>query len=404
MTPAARGMEFGLFVPPMHYPRQNPTRALQRDLEMITFAESVGFKEAWIGEHHSSGHEIIGPNDLFIAAALQRTKTMRLGTGVVSLPYHNPFHVAERAVMLDHLAQGRFTLGVGPGSLPTDAAMLGIPWSETRTRMVEAWEAIYHLLTSPDPLTVETEWFTLHEAALQIAPYSRPTMDLAFTAMESPFGPSLAGKYGAGLISLSGVSATGFASLARHWGVVEEQAAEHGQSVDRRHWGVVTMIHVAETREQAKREVERQLPAFAAYSAGVSERTFEWMTPDPDAPVPQGPPTIDDIIAAFGSTHIACIGTPDDAIEMINRMVEVTGGFGKLLLFGGTDWTSQDALYRGLELFSREVFPAFQGSWDAPVRSMERVLATREDRVAEQRASIRAAQQRYAGDKVGTQA
>jgi limonene 1,2-monooxygenase len=280
--------------------------------------------------------------------------------------------------------------------------MLGIPWSETRKRMVESWEAIHHLLTSDLPLTLETEWFTLHDAALQVAPYSVPTMDIAFTAMESPFGPSLAGKYGAGLISLSGVSAKGFASLARHWSVVEEQAAEHGQTVDRRNWGVVTMIHVAETREQAKLEVERQLPAFAAYSAGVSERTFEWLQPDTDAPVPEGPPTIDEIIAAFGSTHIACIGTPDDAIEMINRIVDVTGGFGKLLLFAGTDWTDQQALNRHLELFSREVFPAFQGTSAPLIRAMERALATREERVAEQRASISEAQRSYGSEKVGS--
>jgi len=395
-------MEFGLFIPPQHYPRQNPTRAIQRDLETIQYAESVGFDEAWVGEHHSSGHEIIGPNDIFLAAAIERTSRIKLGTGVVSLPYHHPFHVAERAVLLDHLAQGRFKFGVGPGSLPSDAAMLGIPWSETRKRMVESWEAIHHLLTSEEPLTVETDWFTLHEAALQLEPYSHPTMDISFTAMESPFGPSLAGKYGAGLISLTGVSAKGFAAMSRHWGVVEEQAAEHGQTVDRSNWGVVTMIHVAETREQAKREVERGLPGFAAYSAGISERTFEWLQPDPDAPVPEGPPTIDDIIAAFGSTHIACIGTPDDAIEMISRIVDVTGGCGKILLFAGTDWSDQQALHRHLELFSREVFPAFQGSSRSLVRAMERALATREERVAEQRASISEAQRSYGSEKVGS--
>jgi len=398
MSTEARRMEFGLFVPPMHYPRQNPTRALQRDLEMLQYADSLGFHEAWIGEHHSSGYEIIGPSDLFVATAIERTKRIRIGTGVVSLPYHHPFHVAERAVMLDHLSMGRTMLGVGPGSLPTDAAMLGIAWSETRKRMVESWQAIHHLLTSEEPLTMETDWFTLRDAALQLQPYSSPTMEIAFTAMESPFGPSMAGKYGSSLISLSGTTASGFAALSRHWSVVEEQAAEHGQAVDRANWGLVTMIHVAETREQAKLEVSRGLPGFAAYSAGISERTFEWLEPGEDAPPPTGPPTIDDLIAAFGATHIACIGTPDDAIEMIQNLVEVSGGFGKLLLFVGTDWTSQEALFRGLELFSREVMPAFQGSSAPMLRSMERVMATRDERVATQRKSIKAAQEAYTSD------
>ncbi len=396
MSTARKRMEFGMFIPPMHYARQNPTRAIHRDLEMIQYAESLGFTEAWIGEHHSGGSEIIGPSDLFIAAAVERTKRIRLGTGVVSLPYHHPFHVAERAVMLDHLSMGRTMLGVGPGSLPSDAAMLGVPWAETRKRMVESWKAVHHLLTSDEPLTTQTEWFTLRDAMLQLKPYSDPTMEFAFTAMESPFGPSMAGRYGAGMLSLSATTARGYAALSRHWSVVEEEAARHGTVVDRSNWRVVVMLHVAETREQARREVERGLPLFAAYSAGISERTFEWLAPAPGAPAPTGPPSLDDIIGLLGGTKIACIGTPADAIEMIENLVKATGGFGKVLLFLGTDWTSQEALFRGLELFAREVMPHFDGSSASTVRAAERAVATRERRVAEQRASIKAAQDSYA--------
>ncbi|MCW2748256.1 MAG: hypothetical protein JWP10_1398 [Nocardioidaceae bacterium] len=391
-------LEFGLFVPPMHYMKQNPTRALWRNLEMLEYADSLGFHEAWIGEHHSGGAEIIGSPEVFIGSAIQRTTQMRLGTGVASLPYHHPFHVAERAVLLDHLSRGRTMLGVGPGSLPTDASMIGVPWADTRKRMVESWEAIHHLLTSDEPLTMETDWFTLRDAILQVEPYSLPTMEVAFTAMESPFGPSMAGKYGSSLISLSGTTASGFGALGRHWSVVEAEAAKHNQSVDRKNWGVVVMMHVAETREQAKKEVERQLPAFAAYSALISERTFEWLEADPDAPEPEGEPTIQDIIDAFGGTKIACIGTPDDAIEMITNLQEVTGGFGRLLMFTGTDWTNQEALYRGLELTAREVMPAFQGSSTRPERAAQRSIETRAEKIAEQRASIRLANEKYAAE------
>ncbi|CAN5210968.1 LLM class flavin-dependent oxidoreductase [soil metagenome] len=391
-------LEFGLFVPPMHYMKQNPTRALWRDLEMLEYADSLGYHEAWIGEHHSGGAEIIGSPEVFIGSAIQRTTQMRLGTGVASLPYHHPFHVAERAVLLDHLSRGRTMLGVGPGSLPTDASMIGVPWADTRKRMVESWEAIHHLLTSDEPLTMETDWFTLRDAVLQVEPYSLPTMEVAFTAMESPFGPSMAGKYGSSLISLSGVAASGYGALGRHWSVVEAEAEKHGQTVDRKNWGVVVMMHVAETREQAKKEVERQLPAFAAYSALISERTFEWLEGDPDAPEPTTEPTTQDLIDAFGSTNIACIGTPDDAIEMISKLQEVTGGFGRLLMFTGTDWTNQEALYRGLELTAREVMPAFQGSSTRPERAAQRSIETRAEKIVLQRASIRAANEKYAAE------
>lgn len=394
-VPRTPGLGFGLFVPPMHKVRSSPTRSLQRDLELIAYAETLGFEEAWVGEHHSGGSEIVGPTEVFLAAAAQRTTRIRLGSGVVSLPYHHPFHVAERAVLLDHLSMGRSMLGVGPGSLPTDAAMIGVPWGETRRRMLESWEAVHHLLTSPQPLTVKTDWFELRDAALQLAPYSAE-LPIAFTAMESPFGPSLAGRYGAGLLSLSATSATGYAALGRHWGVVEEQAAAHGQTVDRRNWRIVTMVHVAETRDQARREVAVGLPGFAAHSAQVSERTLKWMEADPDDPAPTAPPTIDELVDGFGGTRIACIGTPDDAIAMIEALQAETGGFGSALLYLGTDWTTPEALHRGLELFSREVMPHFQGSWDALDRSRERVVATREERLREQRESIEAAGRDYA--------
>jgi limonene 1,2-monooxygenase len=277
--------------------------------------------------------------------------------------------------------------------------MLGIPWSETRSRMTEAWEAIHHLLTSEEPLTAKSEWFTLNDAVLQMQPYSDPAMEFAFTAMESPFGPSMAGRYGAGLISLSATTASGYGALGRHWSVVEEQAAKYGQVADRRNWRITVMLHVAETREQAKAEVARGLPDYAAYTAGVSERTFEWLSSEGDTAGPQEPPTVDDLIEAFGGTHIACIGTPEDAVSMIQNLVTVTGGFGKVLLFSGTDWTSQEAQNRGLELFAREVMPAFQGSWDPLLRSRDRAIATRAERVAEQRASIDAARARYSGQQ-----
>jgi limonene 1,2-monooxygenase len=387
-------MEFGLFIPPQHYPQQNPTRALQRDLETIEFAERMGFAEAWIGEHHSSGHEIISSPEVFVASALERTKRMRVGTGVVSLPYHHPFHVASRAVQLDHLAQGRFMFGVGPGSLPSDAAMLGVPWPETRSRMVEAFEAVHHLLTSQEPLTMDAGWFELNEAVLQLRPFSRPLMPIAFTAMESPFGPSLAGKYGAGLISLSATTASGYGALGRHWSVVEEQAEVHEQVVSRDEWRVAVMLHIAETREQAIREVERGLPRWAYYGAAVSERTFEWL--DRNGEAPASPPTIEQLVEAMGGTKIICIGTPEDAIEMIEGLVEATGGFGTLLLLVGDDWASQEAANRSLELFAREVMPVFQDSSTSLVGAMTRAQEHRQAHISEQRASIDAARETYA--------
>ena len=118
-------MRFGVFLAPYHEPGENPTLALERDLELIVRLDELGFDEAWVGEHHSTGWETIASPEIFLAVAAERTRHIRLGTGVVSLPYHHPLMVADRIVLLDHLTRGRINFGVGPGGHLTDARMLG---------------------------------------------------------------------------------------------------------------------------------------------------------------------------------------------------------------------------------------------------------------------------------------
>src|SRR3954452_16940832 len=160
-------MRFGLFMAPFHPTGQNPTLALERDLDLLEHLDRLGFHEAWIGEDHSGGYEIIASPEVFIAAAAQRTKYLRLGSGVNSLPYHHPLLLADRFVLLDHLTRGRVMLGCGPGQLTSDAHMLRIEADEQRPRMHQALEAIMHLLRSDELLTMETDWFTIQDARLQ---------------------------------------------------------------------------------------------------------------------------------------------------------------------------------------------------------------------------------------------
>ena len=109
-------LRHGIFLPPFHPVEENPTACLDRDLELMVWLDRLGFDEAWIGEHHSAGFEIIASPEVFIAAAAQRTRHIRLGTGVSSLPYHHPLMLADRMVLLDHLTRGRVMLGAGPGA------------------------------------------------------------------------------------------------------------------------------------------------------------------------------------------------------------------------------------------------------------------------------------------------
>ena len=235
-------LRFGVFITPFHPIGQSPTVALEYDMERMVALDRLGFDEAWFGEHHSGGYELIACPEVFIAAAAERTKHIRLGTGVVSLPYHHPLMVADRWVLLDHLTRGRVMFGTGPGALPSDAYMMGIDPVEQRRMMQESLEAILALFrAAPDErIDRHSDWFTLRDAQLHIRPYTWPYPEISTAAMISPSGPRLAGALGTSLLSLSMSVPGGYAALENTWEVVVDQAAKSGRDEpDRADWRVL---------------------------------------------------------------------------------------------------------------------------------------------------------------------
>jgi limonene 1,2-monooxygenase len=322
-------MRFGLFMAPFHPTGQNPTLALERDLDLIEHLDRIGFHEVWIGEHHSGGYEIISSPEVFIAAAAARTKYIRLGSGVNSLPYHNPLMLADRFVLLDHLTRGRAMLGCGPGQLTSDAHMLGIPADMQRPRMDEALDVIMALFRG-ETVTRQTDWFNLQDARLQLKPYSEPGIEVAVAASISPTGAKAAGTYGTGLLSIAATTKQGFDAINTHWQTWNDVAARNGNTADREKWRLVGPMHLAETKEQARADVAYGIVPFSKYFTHV---------------LPAGPTrgdTPEEIIANTDEDGFAVIGTPDDAIEKIQSLVDESGGFGTFLLFGH-DWATPAA-------------------------------------------------------------
>ncbi|HET6792829.1 MAG TPA: LLM class flavin-dependent oxidoreductase [Acidimicrobiales bacterium] len=358
-------LRFGIFLAPFHPSGQNPTLALERDLELVVRLDQLGYDEAWFGEHHSAGYEIIASPEVFIAAASQRTSHIRLGTGVSSLPYHHPLMLADRMVLLDHLTRGRVMLGVGPGALPSDAYMMGIDPNRQREMMEEALEGILALLDGSEPVNRDYDWFTLRDARLQLRPYTHPRFEVAVAAQVSPAGPRAAGRFGLGLLSIGATSSGGFDVLGAHWNVMEERAAEFGTVVDRRKWRLVGPMHLAPTEEQARREVEYGLADWVDYFRRV-------------AALPLAPDTDDttELVDAINASGLAVIGTPDQAIAQIQRLIDQSGGFGTFL-FMAHDWADREATLRSYELFAKEVMPLFQGSAVSTVASRDWAAANR---------------------------
>jgi limonene 1,2-monooxygenase len=353
-------LKFGIFMAPFHHLGDNPTLALERDIELIEWLDRLGYDEAWIGEHHSAGWELIASPELIIASAAQRTKRIMLGTGVTSLPYHHPLIVADRMVQLDHMTRGRSMLGVGPGALTSDAYMMGIDPTTQRRRMDEALGAILALLDGSEPVTMKTDWFELREARLQLLPYSDPCFPITVASALSPAGMVTAGKYGVGVLSIGGNILGGDDSIRRQWAMAEASAAEHGKTMNRADWRLVKSFHIAETREQAFRDVE----------AGERRETVNYFQGTLGQPA--GPDSLEELVR-LGA---AVVGTPDDAVAALENLKELSGGFGGVLI-RANEWAGREAVLRSFELLARYVMPRFQGVLQPVEASQAYVAANR---------------------------
>ncbi|TFC80539.1 LLM class flavin-dependent oxidoreductase [Cryobacterium sp. TMS1-20-1] len=351
-------MRFGIFMGPVHKPGLNPTLSFEQDLQIIEHLDRLGFDEAWLGEHHSGGIETVGSPELMVAAASQRTKRIKLGTGVISIPYHNPFMVAERIVQLDHMTRGRVMFGVGPGQLAQDAEMIGQSPVDNRSRQHESLDVILRLFRG-EKVTEKTDWYDLRDAELQLLPYS--DFDVTVVSVMSPSGPQAAGKYGTGMISVAATDPVGVEKLAGHWDIWETEARARGREARRSDWRMMGPMHLAETEEKARADVRHGLSVLEDYRAHINPT----------------PPTdfydLDKLIDEWNASGAAVIGTPEMARKQIQRLIDKSGGFGAYLLMG-VDWANFPATLRSYELFAEEVIPHFTGVLDSMDKSYHRTM------------------------------
>jgi limonene 1,2-monooxygenase len=372
-------LKFGVFIPPQNVVGLNPNLAIRRSVELIEHLDNFGFDEAWVGEHHSGGAEIIASPELVLAAAAERTSFIRLGTGVISLPYHHPFQVAQRMVLLDHLTRGRVMFGMGPGQLPTDAWMHGIDATDLRPRLEESLDVILRLIQG-ETVTHHADWFTCEQAVLQLQPFSE--LEVSVVGTISPSGPKLAGRYGLGMLSLAATDPAGNDRLPEHWQIMNEQAERHGHTMDRSRWRLMGPMHIAETEEEARRNARYGLRWQYEYLSHITPSAIE---------VPKDTDALVDLINETGR---GVIGTPDMAAAQIERLLERSGGFGTYL-FQGADFANWDATLRSYQLFAEEVAPRFDGTLKAVQTSYERVIAASADNLSATSAARLAAQEQY---------
>jgi limonene 1,2-monooxygenase len=371
------GLNFGIFLAPFHRLGDNPTLGLARDLELIERLDQLGFDEAWIGEHHSAGWETIASPEIMIGGALQRTRHIRLGSGVTSLPYHHPFLVAQRFVQLDHMSRGRIMLGCGPGALVSDAAMMGIEAKDQRRRMEESLAAIMALLACDGPVTMKTDWFELREARLHLAPYSHPRFPVSVASSTTPSGAMAAARHGLGLISLGAGLPGGPQKLAEQWRMAEAEAAKHGKTMDRANWRLVVNLHCAEDDATALAQVRigERLETEAYFGETLGR-----------------PPTrTEDPLGDGLRAGTTLVGSPETVAEGIQRLLGFTEGGAGGVLFRSHEWADRAQTLNSYELFARWVMPRFQGSLRMPTESRDWCVENRQGIFAPNIAALRQA-------------
>ena len=284
--------------------------------------------------------------------------------------------LADRMVQLDHMTRGRAMLGVGPGALVHDALKIGIDPSEQRRMMDESFEVIIKLLHG-ETVNKKTDWFNLTDAQLQLRPYSQPTMELAVAAARSPSGSVLAGKHGVGMLSIGGTSPAAMERHTANWGLYEETARANGHVSNRKDWRVVGMFHIAETRAQAFKNARFGVEPFAQYFRDVA--TF-----------PIIPGDVGDAAQWLIETGTGCIGTPDDAIAYIERLMTGSGGFGVICELAH-NWADWEATKKHYELMARFVHPHFQRSRELLSSSYEYATSRHVDFTGQAAAAIQKA-------------
>ena len=369
-------MKLGMIMTPIHAAGRDTHAGLLQDVEMAVQADALGYDEFWIAEHYSALRTPVNCPFTFLANLIARTKRMKLGTGVVNLPYHHPAVIAAHAALLDHLSEGRLLLGVGPGGLPSDFELFGVTDSERRAGLArETIDTILALWSQDGPYEFTGQYrdvglreFVFPELGVGtvLKPYQTPHPPIACPAA-SPYSGTVrdAGRRGWSPISANFIPAY---SVRSHWQVYAEGCAEVGRAPDPDNWRVTRTIFVGADAAAAADyllDPEGIFHDFFDYVVRLfaKAKMTSLMKSDPDMPDEAvTPERVLRECAIAGDTH--------SVVEQILAYREEVGPFGVLLFWTvdaprREDW---EALLASSARLAGEVMPRVRERLGAPAR------------------------------------
>jgi alkanesulfonate monooxygenase SsuD/methylene tetrahydromethanopterin reductase-like flavin-dependent oxidoreductase (luciferase family) len=357
-------MRLGYFTMPVHPMHRSWAETLQEDRATIIFADELGFHDAFMGEHLTDACENITNSMIFQASLIHATKQIRLATGTTNLSHMHPVLIAVHAAMFDHLAQGRFILGVSAGALTSDAEALGILDENRNKLFAEAIDVVLAIWQGQPPYDIDLPGnryrvSTRRTMALELGvgymgkPYQKPRPEIVGTVV-APYSP---GVVAMGKRDFHPLSANFLLSqhLKSHWLNYCKGRAEAGEKARSEDWRVARAVFVNDDDKVAARygRYDSKSPyAFyyqqmrAKMKRGNRLYVFKSHKEQPD----------EEITHDYVMDHCVIYGSVNKIVDRILALREEVGDFGELV-YAGMDWVEPALNKRSMQLMAEEVMP-----------------------------------------------
>ncbi|NQU69964.1 MAG: LLM class flavin-dependent oxidoreductase [Rhodospirillales bacterium] len=354
-------MKLGFFIQPVHPITRNYREVLDEDREAIILADRLGYEEALLGEHYTDLAEPITSSLMFFASLARDAPRIKLGSAVINLPSYHPATIAGQVAMLDHLLDGRYIFGIGPGGVRSDIEMFGNLDLDRNAKMVEAFDHILALWTGDAPYELKGEFYEtttarslLPEIGMGIAPkpLQQPHPPVIVTALApNSHGITLAAERGWTPISSNYVQAR---LVKTHLPKFLEGLRNSGRPEDPSGWRVAKSIFVADDENTARDYAKSVDGSYGHYFHSIitkltQGRRYDLFKSSPDQ--------ADNEVSVAHSLETQVIaGTVNSVVDQILAFREETGPFGTLV-YTGHDWRDAMLGKRSMQLMAEEVMP-----------------------------------------------
>jgi alkanesulfonate monooxygenase SsuD/methylene tetrahydromethanopterin reductase-like flavin-dependent oxidoreductase (luciferase family) len=354
-------MDIGVFMMPLHEPKDDFSSLMDEYRSAGILADQLGFGELWVGEHYSSSTErIVSPLQYF-SSLIHSTKKIKFATGVLTLPHHHPVRIAGDIAQFDHASRGRFIMGIGAGSLPTDFEVFGTPGNKRNTLLLESVEIIHRLWEADGPFEfVGDHWSVRLDTVSDrfgyghlLKPYQKPHPPLAISVMSpNSLTAREAGEHGWGMASANFIHENW---LKTHWDQYLAGCEKAGRRPNRGDWRVARSILVADTDAEAAEYLSDDNNTFRWYFNFIYDETRN--SPRIAAMKENAFVPDESVTLQYCLQNMIIAGSPCTVLDRLVALLDLVGGpFGTLLL-GYKQWDKPSVHQRSWRLMADEVMP-----------------------------------------------